>query len=140
MQPLSKNDATPSDISKPAELQYLDPSPLNWRMSSRPLSWKPPTDIYETDEMIVVRVESAGMREVDFTIELKGRLLSIHGMRQDASERRAYHQMEIRFGEFNIDLELPFPIEADQVQATYHNGFLRVSLPKARPRHIPIVE
>jgi len=80
------------------------------------------------------------MRENDFAIELNGRILSIKGSRQDVAERRAFHQMEIRFGEFSIELELPFHIENDQIQATYSNGFLRIILPKAHPRHISISE
>jgi HSP20 family protein len=80
------------------------------------------------------------MQEDDFLIELNGRMLSIRGVRQDAAERRAYHQMEIRYGEFNIELELPYQVEAERVQAVYQDGFLRVILPKAQPRHITIVE
>jgi len=103
-------------------------------------AWRPPTDVYETEDKLIVRVEIPGMREDDFTIELNGRILSIRGVRQDLSERRAYHQMEIRFGEFIIEIELPFHIEVNQVEAVYNNGFLRVILPKARPRQISIAE
>jgi len=110
----------------------------NWRLSMRTPAWRPPTDVYEWEETLVVRVEIAGMREQDFAIQLNGRILTIRGTRQDLPERRAYHQMEIRFGEFNIDLELPSHVDADQVQATYSDGFLRVQLPKARSRQIPI--
>jgi HSP20 family protein len=106
----------------------------------RTTAWRPPTDVYESEDVLVVRVEIAGMREEDFVIQLNGRILTIRGVRQDLPERRAYHQMEIRFGEFSIDLELPFHIDPEQVQATYSNGFLRVQLPKARPRQIPIIE
>ena len=48
--------------------------------------------------------------------------------------------MEIRFGEFIIKFELPASIEVDQIQAIYSEGFLRVILPKVRPRQIPISE
>jgi len=102
--------------------------------------WHPPTDVYETEENFVVRVEIAGMLDDDFSIELDGRHLSIRGARQDVSERRAYHQMEIPHGEFRIDITLPHPIVANQVKAVYGNGFLRLCLPKAQPRHIPIGE
>jgi HSP20 family protein len=88
----------------------------------------------------VVRVEVAGMREEDFSIELNGRLVTIRGLRQDSAERRAYHQMEIHFGEFIIDMELPHFVEAEQVEAVYTNGFLLVSLPKALPHQISIAE
>jgi HSP20 family protein len=106
----------------------------------RPHIWRPPTDIYETEEAIIVRVEIAGMREDDFSLELDGHSLSIRGFRQDIAERRAYHQMEIRFGEFSVDLNLPHPIQTEQVEATYAGGFLRVTLPKATPRQVPIKE
>ena len=101
-------------------------------------AWNPPTDVFETEANIIVRVEIAGMKDDDFAIELKGRFLTIRGMRQDIPERRAFHQMEIPFGEFAIELALPQPIEPGQVEAIYENGFLRIILPKARPRQISI--
>lgn len=101
-------------------------------------AWYPPTDVYETEDNIIVRVEIAGMQDEGFAIELSGRHLLIRGLRQDQPERRAYHQMEIRFGEFAIELALPSPVDSNQVEAEYADGFLRVILPKAHPRHIPI--
>jgi HSP20 family protein len=109
-----------------------------WRIISRPHAWRPPTDVYETDEAIIIRVEVAGMRESDFTISLVERSLTIRGVRQDTSERRAYHQMEIAFGEFTTEIELPYAIISDKVQATYQDGFLHITLPMAKPKHIKV--
>jgi HSP20 family protein len=78
------------------------------------------------------------MREADFTISLIERSLTIRGIRQDTSERRAYHQMEIAFGEFNTEVELPYQIISDKVEATYRDGFLRITLPIAQPKHIKV--
>jgi HSP20 family protein len=128
------------DTDRSADTQYLDFGPFGWRMSMRSPAWRPPTDVFENENTIIVRVEIAGMREEDFSIELNGRNLTVRGSRQDIPERRAFHQMEIHFGEFAIELELPHPIDADQVQAVYSAGFLRIQLPKARPRQIPIAE
>ena len=122
----------------PEEMQFSDTGPAHWRVTIRTTAWRPPTDVYETEEAIIVRVEIAGMCDDDFTIELDSRFLSIRGTRPDAAERRAYHQMEIRFGDFSSEVELLIPVVAEQVQAEYENGFLRVTLPKARPRHIQI--
>jgi len=132
--------ANQSETDRPAETQFIDVSPFGWRITMRSPAWRPPTDVFETESLIVVRVEIAGMREEDFVIELNGRNLTVRGSRQDVPERRAFHQMEIHFGEFAIELELPNYIEADQVQAAYGDGFLRIHLPKARPRQIPVVE
>ena len=109
-----------------------------WRIISRPNAWRPPTDVFEIDDAIIVRVEVAGMREADFTISLVDRTLTIRGIRQDTSERRAYHQMEIAFGEFTTEIELAYPIISDKVNATYHDGFLRIVLPMAQPKHVKV--
>lgn len=108
----------------------------NARTRHHSRTWQPPTDVYETDDTVVVRVEVGGMREDDFSIELENRLLIIRGMRTDYAERRAFQQMEIRFGEFGVAVELPAAIVSDQIEADYKDGFLRVVLPKATPRVI----
>jgi HSP20 family molecular chaperone IbpA len=109
-----------------------------YRLASRSHVWRPPTDVFETDDVLVVRVEIAGMVETDFTIMVDERFLMIRGVRAEAAERRAYHQMEIRFGEFGVDIELPYPVAVNEISAVYSNGFLRVMLPKARPHRIEI--
>lgn len=99
----------------------------------RPHIWRPLTDVYETEEAVVVRVEIAGMRQNDFSISLDGQTLVIRGTRSDVFERRAYHQMEIRFGEFNSEVELTTRVAIDRAQAEYKDGFLYVILPKTQP-------
>ncbi len=109
-----------------------------WRITYRPHAWRPPTDVYETEDAIIIRVEVAGMREGDFTISVVDRSLTIRGIRQDTSEKRAYHQMEIAFGEFTTEVDLPYTIITDKVEATYRDGFLRITLPIAQPKHIKV--
>jgi HSP20 family molecular chaperone IbpA len=100
--------------------------------------WRPPTDVYETEASLFVRVEIAGMREEDFTIQLDGRALSIRGARQDITERRAFYQMEIQYGEFSVEIELPVAVVPEKVEAVYANGILKIVLPKARSHHIRV--
>lgn len=109
-----------------------------WRLISRPHAWRPPTDVYEVEDAIIIRVEIAGVRESDFTISLVERTVTIKGVRQDTAERRAYHQMEIAFGEFTTEVELAYPIIAEKVEATYRDGFLRIMLPIAQPKHVKV--
>lgn len=126
------------DLMSPQDTQWLEAGAIRVRFTSRSISWCPPTDIFETEESVVVRVEIAGMREEDFTIELDGKILVIRGNRPDIPERRAYHQMEIRFGEFSCEVELSVPVDSGRVEAVYRNGFLRVLLPKERPSQIQV--
>ena len=40
----------------------LTSSPLRWSQLSQSQTWSPPTDVYETDTSIVVKIEIAGLR------------------------------------------------------------------------------
>ncbi len=131
-------DPTHSDEDKTTGAHSSDPSHQNWKLQMRNHSWRPSMDIYETDEALVVRLEIAGMQEEDFEIAISGRKLTIQGNRPDIPEKRAYHQMEIHYGEFSLEIDLPFPINAEKSEAQYRNGFLHVRLPKEQPRSIPL--
>ena len=116
----------------PGERRSFSPGSQGWQVGTRGHIWRPPTDVYETQDALIVRVEIAGMHEDDFSISLSGRYLLIRGTRPDVSERRAYHQLEISFGEFLSEVELQVPVILDQIEAEYKRGFLRVVLPKQR--------
>jgi len=122
------------------DLQNQPHESLRWRIAARLHVWRPPTDVYETEDAIIVRVEIAGMRETDFSVQLVERSLQIRGARQDVPERRSYHQMEIPFGEFSTEVDLPAPVVHEQIEAIYRDGFLRVVLPKSRPQQIKVGE
>lgn len=109
---------------------------VSWQVRST--IWSPPTDGYETEEAYVVRVEIAGMREEDFDVAVENHTLHISGNRPDQLERRAYHQMEIRFGKFATAVSLPGPVNVEQSHAEYQDGFLTVTLPKAKPNQIKV--
>jgi len=109
---------------------------ISWQMRSS--VWSPPTDLYETHESFVMRVEVAGMKEDDFEVAVENNVLMISGHRSDSNERRAYHQMEIRFGKFEIAVEIPVPVDIDGSTAEYKDGFLLIKLPKVSPKHIEV--
>ena len=111
---------------------------VNWRMTILPTQWRPPTDVYETEENYVVRVEIPGMRDGNFSVVVENNLLIIRGTRPDTPEKRAFHQMEIRFGDFSSEIELPPNVNVNQVQAEYEDGFLIIFLPKAQPKQIHV--
>lgn len=109
---------------------------VSWQVRSN--VWSPPTDEYETETAYVVRVEIAGMREEDFEVLLENDTLLISGARSDVPDRRAYQQMEIRFGKFATSVNIPGPVDVEQAQAEYKDGFLTVVLPKAIPNQIKV--
>ena len=111
----------------------------NYRPNFQSRAWRPATDIYETEENVIVLVEIAGMNEDDFSITMDKNVLNIQGLRNShVEERRAVHQMEIPFGEFSVEIVFPMEVDLNQVTATYNNGFLNIVLPKETPKHIDL--
>ena len=100
---------------------------VSWHVRS---TWSPPTDVYETEESCVIKLEIAGMRDEDFEVAFENNTLMISGNRPDLNERRAYHQMEIRFGKFEIAVEIPVRVNIEKATAGYQDGFLVIMLPK----------
>lgn len=125
------------NLYAPKQPDYLM---LNWHVSGQSHIWRPPTDLLELEDQYLIRIEIAGMDEKDFEIGLDQNLLSVHGSRPDIPDRRAYHQMEINFGEFLSIIEIPGQIDADRVTAEYQSGFLWIVLPKAQPKQIHLNE
>ena len=64
------------------------------------------------------------------SITLDERRLVIGGLRQDPEPKQTYYQMEIGYGEFHVEVWLPWIADPDCVEATYEAGFLRVFLPR----------
>ena len=111
---------------------------ISWQVGIHSYAWSPPTDVYETDVSFVIRLEVAGMRQSDFSIDRENNFLVISGVRSESPERRTYHQMEIRFGEFSTAIEIPAGADVSKTQADYEDGFLNIVLPKIKPTTINI--
>jgi HSP20 family protein len=105
---------------------------ISWQVRST--TWSPPTDVYETEENCLIKVEVAGMRDEDFEVAFENNILMIRGHRPDRIEKRAYHQMEIRFGQFEIAVEIPVVVDIEKAIAEYKDGFLVIILPKVNSK------
>ncbi len=120
------------------EVSFSGMRAIGWQVSVHSYAWSPPTDVFETEASFVVRIEVAGMRQSDFSIDVEENFLIISGTRSEPSEHRMYHQMEIRFGDFSTAIEIPAGADVSKAQAEYEDGFLNVVLPKINPTIINI--
>ncbi len=98
--------------------------------------WVPNTDVYATDNGLVVKVELAGMRSEHLEITVEGNRMRITGNRPDGcrAAKCSFLVMEISYGPFESVLELPAGYDLSQAKAAYLNGFLRIDVPVAQ-RH-----
>ncbi len=100
--------------------------------------WRPPLEVFETEGSLVILVEIAGVDEGDLTIDADSGMVSIRGERKDrapASPRR-YRETGIAYGEFMADVYLPIAVNIDEATAEYHQGMLRIELPRHPARTI----
>jgi HSP20 family protein len=98
--------------------------------------WKPRTDVYETDDELIVHMDIAGMRAEDFAVELNEGILKISGertTRQPGVGKRHYHSMEVQIGPFERRFRLPVVVDPATIRATYEHGFLEIRLAKQPP-------
>jgi HSP20 family protein len=95
--------------------------------------WVPNTDVYETDDGLVIKVELAGVRREELDITVDGNSLRIAGQRADEcrSSRRRFLVMEINYDAFESVIDLPPGFDISKARASYQNGFLRVDVPVA---------
>jgi HSP20 family protein len=109
-----------------------------WHVRQRTMlpagEWRPPTDVYETPERLVVKMELAGVPEEAVEITLYADHLVVSGTRTDrepAGAQGAYREAGIHYGPFRAEVRLPTTVDGEHVVATLDNGFLTITLPRA---------
>jgi len=116
------------------------------REGSARAHWVPNTDVYATDNGLVIKVELAGMRSDNLEITIEGNRLRVSGNRPDGcrAPKCSFLVMEINYGPFETMLELPQGYDLGQAKAAYLNGFLRIDVPVAQAQvkstKVPIAE
>jgi HSP20 family protein len=114
----------------------------NFFSSQRPLFslseriWNPPTDVYETSESMVIKMEVAGVKQEDMDISVDNNLLLIRGRRLEETPLRKenFYLMEIRYGCFERVFAMPAGLSLTDIIAEYRDGFLRLTIPKSKKR------
>ncbi len=93
----------------------------------------PKVDLSETDQEFVVSVEMPGLKEEDIEVEFTGDGLRIRGEKKDERDEKQhnFHRVERTFGMFERVIPLPAEVHREGTQATYKNGVLHVTVPKA---------
>ena len=97
--------------------------------------WKPRTDVWETDEELIVHMDIAGMRAEEFQVQFTDGILTVSGERRARQQgKRHYHAMEVQVGPFERRFRLPVVVDPTTIRAAYEHGFLEIRLVKQPPR------
>ena len=104
--------------------------------------WAPALDLYQNNENVVAVVELPGMRKEEIEISLHDGSLTIAGERKsEAGSGEKAERTERYIGKFRRSISLPVQVDANKVSATYRDGILTVTLPKAeeaKPKQITV--
>ena len=101
-------------------------------------SWKPPMDMNETPEEVIIVAEVPGVDKDDLEVEISSKAVRIKGKRyaRHCSDNATYRLAELQYGRFERVLFLPAPIDPEIVSAAYQNGLLEIRLAKQPPERI----
>ena len=103
----------------------------------------PVMNVWTNEEGAVVTAELPGCNPEDIDISVQNETLTVRGSRQpgELQEGQVYHRRERGCGSFTRSFQLPFSVQADQVEATFAKGILSIALPRAqvdKPKKIAI--
>ena len=95
--------------------------------------WLPAVDVRENDDALVFTAELAGIAKDDVEITVDDGILTLKGERRfnENDEEKNYRRIERAYGAFSRSFTLPSAVDAEHVEASFQDGLLTVTVPKA---------
>ena len=89
-------------------------------------------DVSETDNEFTVTADLPGLEEKDINVEVSNNILRIGGEKKLDHEEKGknFHRIERVSGSFDRSIQLPSPINEENIQASFKNGVLTITLPR----------
>lgn len=107
---------------------------------------RPPVDIYENGNEIVLEAELPGITKDSLNLEMTGNILSIHAkkIKDDIIEEKYTPLYRERHAavEYRRDFEIDSEVDRQNIKANFDNGVLRIVLSKStgtQPRKIEVI-
>ncbi len=110
----------------------------SWDDRAEPRAWVPAVDLVESGDSLVARFEVPGFDAENLTVTLENGVLALSGERAFESEEQdaTYHRRELARGAFRRSIRVGDHYDTNEVEATYKDGILEVTLAK-RPEVLP---
>lgn len=106
-------------------------------------TWYPATDIYDTKDGFVFKMELPGLKKEDVDVEIEDNILSIKGERKEEKEFKddSVHRTERYSGKFYRAFRLPKNVDAKKIDASMKDGILELKVAKPeeiKPKQVPV--
>lgn len=105
-----------------------------WDGPQQPASPAFKVDISEDENAFHIEAEMPGLKKEDISLGVEEDVLTIKGERKQENEEqdKNYHRIERTYGSFSRSFNLGEMIDQESIDASFENGILHVSLPKAQ--------
>lgn len=96
-------------------------------------AWMPAVDVSENEATMIVRAELPGMKQEDIELNLQENVLTLKGekKKETKEDQENFHRVERSYGSFSRTFTLPANVKQEDIKATFKDGVLEISLPKA---------
>lgn len=111
----------------------------NWRLNRQ----FPPINLYDAGDRYVLTAQLPGIGLESLDVSITGETLTMRGERKrpEGVSDESYRRQERQFGRWTRTISLPDRVDSVQVAATFAEGLLTITLPKAesaKPRQISV--
>ncbi|OBI46431.1 hypothetical protein A5707_21360 [Mycobacterium kyorinense] len=100
-----------------------------------------PMDAWREGDKFIVEFDLPGVKEDSLNLDVERNVLTVHAERTGLDQNREMVSAERPRGVFSRQLFLGDNLDADQIEASYQDGVLRLTIPvaeKAKPRRIKV--
>lgn len=99
--------------------------------STEPMGFDMAVDVYEDGKDLVAEMNLPGLKGEDIDVQVERNHLRISGKREEVQEKKEknHYAKEIRRGSFERVVTLPDEVAADEVEAEYKDGVLKITMP-----------
>lgn len=113
--------------------------PWGFGREAKEPAWTPQLDLYEEPTAFVLEADLPGVQEKDISVSVDDGDLVLRGKRafERVCDEENFHCRERRSGEFLRRLRLPASVDQKKIRAEFHDGVLRVTLPKIQQERKP---
>lgn len=118
--------------------------PALWRrLQAEGRPWAPAIEVIEKEDRYVVKAEIPGAKQEDIEVSVVGDTLTIKGEKEAETEvnEEDYHLRECTYGSFYRSIGLPSNVNAQKIEASFDDGVLEVTVPKAgevKPKKVSV--
>jgi HSP20 family protein len=127
-----------------AEFENFFDRPWGFKFRPDKAGWAPKIDVFEKDNVLVVKADLPGMKKEEVFVTLEDGDLVLKGERKEEKEvkEESYYRAERMYGSFYRRLPLNFTVDPAKIEARFNDGVLEVKVPvpnvEEPPKGLPI--